>query len=255
MTPLAYVVDDEPLAVARMTRLLDEVGRVTLVGAATTPRDAQAFLRAHRVDLLFLDISMPVMNGFELLAELDVAPWVVFTTAHDEFVLRAFEVKALDYLLKPIAVDQLQRALDKFERIRAERQPLVDVRAVCRDVVEMLRARPVDYAERLPSRIGGRVSFVDVQRITHLYAAEKSTYAVADGKAYSLDAPLSDLERRLDPRCFVRIHRASMVNLRWVGEAHAGVGGGMLVQLKDAARTRLIVSKSRAADVRARLGM
>src|SRR5580765_4652084 len=112
----AFVVDDEPLAVKRLTRLLTAPGRVELAGSSTDPVDALAALIGQPVDVLFLDIEMPGMNGFEMLGLLDSQPLVVFTTAYDQYALQAFEVNSIDYLLKPIEERHLARALDKIER-------------------------------------------------------------------------------------------------------------------------------------------
>jgi len=101
----AYLVDDEELAIARLRRLLDATRRVTIAGSSTDPRDALAFLRTHDVDVLFLDIQMPGLTGFELLERLDRQPLVIFTTAFDRYALNAFDANSVDYLLKPIEAD------------------------------------------------------------------------------------------------------------------------------------------------------
>src|SRR5262249_31778044 len=98
----AFVLDDEPLAVRRLSRMLEETGRVEVAGASSDPVDAVEWLSANRVDVLFLDIQMPGMDGFEALSMLDPQPLVIFTTAYDQFALKAFEVNSIDYLLKPI---------------------------------------------------------------------------------------------------------------------------------------------------------
>ena len=124
----AYLVDDERLALERLKRLLDATGRVTIVGTATDPVAALDVLRGIPVDVLFLDIQMPGLSGFELLERLDRDIAVVFTTAFDQFAIDAFGVNSVDYLLKPIEPDRLDRALDKIERFAG--QPRPDVRAV-----------------------------------------------------------------------------------------------------------------------------
>src|SRR5258708_37986280 len=126
--PRASVLDDEPLAVGRLVRLLDETRRVDIVGSETDPRAALAFLNAHPVDVLFLDIQMPGVTGFELLERLERDPFVVFTTAYDRYALNAFAVNSIDYLLKPIERERLAQALDKLERLDSRRKtPRSDV--------------------------------------------------------------------------------------------------------------------------------
>ena len=113
-----YLVDDEPLALKRLTRLLNQTGRAEIIGSTTDPAEAIKYLSKNPVDALLLDIQMPGMNGFELLAKLPGQPSVVFTTAFDEYALNAFEVNSIDYLLKPIEAAHLDRALTKLERLR-----------------------------------------------------------------------------------------------------------------------------------------
>ena len=115
----AYLVDDEPLAIARLTRLLDDTGRVEVIGSATDPEEAVEALTSAPPDVCFLDIQMPRLNGFEVLARLGVQPIVVFTTAHERYALDAFAVNSVDYLLKPVDPRHLERALGRVERLRS----------------------------------------------------------------------------------------------------------------------------------------
>jgi two-component system LytT family response regulator len=242
---VVYLVDDERLALARLSRMLEETDRVEVAGAETDPEAALAFLRDRRVDALFLDIHMPGIGGFELLDRLDDPPPVVFTTAHDEYALRAFEVFSVDYLLKPVEAAHLARALDKLS-LFAGRPP--DLRALL-DALAASR-RPA----RLASRVGDRVHFVEVDRVSHFYASDKLTYASADGKSFVVDQTIAQLEATLDPSRFVRVHRSALVNVEFVDEVHAGFAGRLTVRLKDARRTELKVARDRARAFRERLG-
>ena len=240
-----YLVDDERLALARLSRMLEESGRAEVVGAETDPEAALAFLREHRVDALFLDIQMPGMSGFELLTRLDDPPPIVFTTAFDEFALRAFEVSSVDYLLKPVEAAHLDRALDRLARFSGrapDLRALVDALAVSQ--------RPA----RLASRVGDRVLFVEVDRVSHFYAKDKLTYAATDEKAFVVDRTIAQLEQTLDPARFVRVHRSALVNLDFVDEVHAGFAGRLTVRLKDTRRTELKVARDRTRALRERLG-
>src|SRR2546421_11480275 len=118
ITLRAYLVDDEMLALKRLSRLLQATGRIELLGSTTDPATALKFLNSETVDILFLDIQMPGMNGFELLSNLTVQPMVIFTTAYDEYALRAFGVNSIDYLLKTVEPEQLDRALRQLELLR-----------------------------------------------------------------------------------------------------------------------------------------
>jgi DNA-binding LytR/AlgR family response regulator len=245
----AYIVDDEQLAVDRLTRLLQATGRVEIVGATTDPDEASLFLRATPVDVLFLDIQMPGMSGFELISSLERDVRIIFTTAFDEFALQAFSVDSIDYLLKPIEPQRLEQALDKLERFSGHPGP--DVKSLARELAAQLT--PGRRLDRIASRVGDRTTVLDVGRVTHFAARDKLTYAVVNGREHVIDLALSDLEGRLDPRRFVRIHRATIVNVSYVSELDAWIDGGVLVRLKDDAKTELSVGRDRVRALKSRL--
>jgi len=247
----AYVLDDERLAVERLTRLLNATGRVTIAGSATDPVAALEFLRATPVDVLFLDIQMPGLTGFELLEQLDRDVTVVFTTAYDRYALDAFGVNSLDYLLKPIEADRLEQALDKVERFAGQARP--DVRALARELAAQLA--PNRRLERIASRVGERTAVLDVARISHFTSKDKLTFAVVNGHEHVVDHTLTELEQQLDARRFVRIHRATIVNIGFVQELFPAVDGGVLVRLKDERNTELSVARDRVKDLKQRLGI
>ena len=248
----AYLVDDEELAIGRLTRLLNATRRVTIAGSSTDPEDALAFLRANDVDVLFLDIQMPGLTGFELLERLERQPLVIFTTAYDRYALNAFDANSVDYLLKPIEADRLDRALDKAERFTAPGAARPDVHALARELAAHLT--PGRKLERIASRVGERTTVLDVAKITHFVSKDKLTFAVVNGHEHVVDFTLGDLDTRLDPRRFARIHRATIVNIAFVQELFPAVDGGVLVRLKDA-RTELAVARDRVRDLKHQLGI
>jgi two-component system LytT family response regulator len=245
----AYLVDDERLAIQRLARLMGATGRVSVVGSAIDPLAAVEFLNANAVDVLFLDIQMPGVTGFELLDRLAQPPIVVFTTAYDAYALNAFEANAVDYLLKPVEPERLDRALDRIERLA--RQPRPDVKALARELAAQLS--PGRRLERIASRVGERTTLLDVNRISHFIARDKLTFAVMNGRDHVVDYTLAQLEERLDPRRFLRIHRGTLVNLALVQELYPAVDGGVLVRLKDDARSELSVARDRVRDLKRRL--
>ena len=250
----AYLVDDEPLAIARLTRLLDETGRVEVIGSATDPEEAVEALASAPPDVCFLDIHMPRLNGFEVLARLPAQPIVVFTTAHDQYALDAFAVNSVDYLLKPVDPGHLDRALGRVERLRSrvDLSP-PDLQGLLRTLADTLwRSRP-EYPERIASRLGERLWFIDLDRVTHFFAEDKLTFAVEGGKPYCVDYTIVQLETLLDPRHFIRIHRGTIVNASWIKEVTTLPGGGLNLRLKDAKGTDLAVSRDRARAFKARL--
>lgn len=191
MKPRVFVVDDEELAVKRLVRLLAATDRVDVAGTATDPRDAIARI-TDDIAAVFLDISMPEVDGFAVARRLPPGTLIVFTTAHDQHALRAFEVNALDYLVKPVRVEALSRALDKLARRRG--------------------------GPRLTSRIGDRTHVVELARVTHFQAEDKLTYAFAGAESYIVDDSIAALEERHAADGYFRIHRATLVRLTAIAE-------------------------------------
>lgn len=251
----AYLVDDEPLALERLRRLLERTGRVEVTGSTTEPEKAVAALAADPPDVCFLDIQMPRLNGFEVLARLPVQPIVIFTTAYDQYALKAFDVNSVAYLLKPVEPDALDRALKKVERLRGAGQLAPpDLQALLKQLTDSLRETRPQYPDRIASRLGDRLRFLDLARVTHFYAQDKLTYAVSGGKAYCVDHAIAELETKLDPKKFVRIHRSTVVNVDWIKEVASLPGGALNVRLKDGLDTDLTVARDRAREFKARAG-
>lgn len=251
----AYLVDDEPLALARLRRLLEHSERVEVTGSSTTPEEAVIALTADPPDVCFLDIQMPRLSGFDVLAKLSRQPIVIFTTAYDRYALQAFGVNSVDYLLKPVDPESLERALKKVETLRNSGQPSqADLQSLLMQLTESLRETRPAYLDRIASRLGDRIWFLDLHHVTHFYAEDKLTYAASEGKAYCVDHSIADLEKKLDPKDFVRIHRSTVVNLAWIKEVSSLPGGSLNVRLKDAKNTDLTVARDRAREFKTRAG-
>jgi two-component system LytT family response regulator len=242
--------------------LLADLDQVAIAGSATDPAKALEFLSGEEgksIDVLFLDIQMPGITGFELLSRMPQQPFVIFTTAYDEYALRAFEVNSIDYLLKPIEPEQLERAVRKLERLRPIAKPAwqqsSELPQLLRDLASSLRGERPQYPRRIASRVGERISFIDLESVTHFQALDKLTFAIAGGRQHSVDQTIADLERRLDPTRFLRIHRAVLVNLEWVQEVNSLFAGKVLLTLKDARHTQLPVARDRVRILKLRLGI
>jgi len=257
----AYLVDDEPLALERLRRLLASFEEVAIAGTASDPAQALRFLSgegAGSIDVLFLDIQMPGMTGFDLLSRLAEQPLVIFTTAYDEYALRAFEVNSIDYLLKPIEPEQLERAVRKLERLRHAKpawQESRDLPQLLHELAASLRGDRHEYPRRIASRVGERITFLDLEGITHFQAQDKLTYAMANGRQHSVDQTITELEQRLDPARFLRVHRAVLVNIDWIQEVNSRYADRVVVMLKDARHTQLPVARDRVRSLKTRLGL
>ena len=255
MAVKAFLVDDEPLALRRLRRLLEDTGRVAIAGEASDPAQAVAEIDRVQPDVLFLDIEMPALSGFDLLERLaPPQPLVVFVTAYDRYALDAFKVHSVDYLLKPVEQAELDRALHKLSRVLGGGGTRSDLAALAAQMRALLAERPREYLARVASRVGERVEFVDVASVSHFYARDKLTFAVTAAKEYALDVSIADLEQKLSPAQWIRIHRSTLLNIDAVKELYSWFGGTLRVRLKDA-RTELQVARDRSAEVRKRLGL
>lgn len=242
----AYLVDDEPLALERLKLLLEQTGKVEILGYTTQPKEALAFMTQNPTELCFLDIQMPELSGFEVLERLPKQPIVIFTTAFSQYALQAFEVNSVGYLLKPIEQEALDRALEKIETLTAP----PDLRKVLKHIEESMHGSHPAYAERIASRLGGRIMFLNLAEVPYFYAEDKLTYAVCNGKSYSIDYSITDLARKLDPHRFFRIHRSTLVNLNWLSEVSSLPGGSLALRLKGEKAANLTVSRDRAQEFR-----
>jgi two-component system LytT family response regulator len=247
-----YLVDDEALALKRLTRMLEITGRVEIAGSATDPEAALAEIARTPIDLVFLDISMPTLDGFAVCERLPANVMVVFTTAHDEHALRAFETNAIDYLLKPVREDALARALDKLDRLRAL-PPAAAQNELAAAMAQIFAARPT-VPERIASRLGDRIHLIDLDRISHFHAEDKLTYATTADKDYVVESTISELEVRYARAGFFRIHRATLVRLSMIAELST-TADGTRVRLDDGKRTELAVARERVKALKERLGL
>ena len=217
MTIKVLIVDDEPLARQRLQRLLRGEADLTLLPPCADGRSALAAVREHRPDLLFLDVQMPEMSGFDVLAELGAAhmPAVIFVTAYDKFALRAFEAQALDYLLKPFGVERARAALERARTFLAGGTR----RGFEKQLAGLLRATSNERGT--PSILvkkRGRVLVLRPDEIDHVEAFGDYVRLYVGKEVHLLRATLGEMERRLGPAGFVRIHRSRLVNWQRVRE-------------------------------------
>lgn len=251
----AWVLDDEPLAVRRLARLLEESGRVKMAGSSSDPEETLRLLPHARVEALFLDIEMPGMNGFEFLERLGESmerkPAIVFSTAYAHYAVKAFEVDGAAYLLKPISPEALAHALDRVEKHSVD---AAQYETMLRALRTAMAGSRHDYPARVASKLGDRVQFIDLDRITHFFAAGKLTWAATPGKNHVIDDSIVQLEAKLDPAKFHRIHRGCLVNLARVDEVVSWFGGKMVARLNDPARTELPIARDRVRSLKQKLG-
>jgi two-component system LytT family response regulator len=244
------LADDEPLGRLALRQLIARHADLALAGEACDGRDAVALVEDTEPDVLLLDVQMPELDGFGVVAalgaSLGAAPPTIFVTAHDSFAVQAFEAHALDYLLKPVAEPRFDAALDRLRRELADHRASELGRRIAALAGYAASAAPAPPPapprERLVARLGDRSTVIAVADIDWIEAQDYCAAVHVGGAVHVLRHSLSALESELDPTRFVRVHRGAMVNLTRIRELHHG-GGELVVVLQDG--TRLPVSRRR----------
>ena len=233
----ALVVDDEPLARSNLTVLLREDPEIDLVGECGSGLEALSAIRSQKPDLVFLDVQMPEVDGFDVLELLgaDLPRALVFVTAYDQYALRAFEAGALDYLLKPFDNARFERTL---QRVKERFAQAPDFRR---------------WAERIAVKSAGQVLFLKVSEIDWIEAADYYACLHVGTKAHLVRRSMADLEADLDPEVFCRIHRSAIVNLARVRGLELDEDGDYTVRLESGAGPRL--SRRYRKELQSRMGM
>jgi two-component system LytT family response regulator len=232
----AMIVDDEPLARERIRQLLDDEHDITIVAECSNGLEAIALLERRRVDLMFLDVQMPELDGFGVLEALDLhnTPAVIFVTAYDKFALRAFEVHGLDYLLKPIDRSRFAQSL-----LRARKENLhpreMKMNKHLLALLDDLRVQH-RFLERLVIKTRRRVFFVLVSEINYVITQGNYLKIIVHGKSHLLRSTMSRLESKLDPKQFIRIHRSTLVNVGQLQELQPYRKDEVLAIMKDGKR-------------------
>jgi two-component system, LytTR family, response regulator len=235
----ALLVDDERLARQELRRLLAAHADVTIVGEAVNAEEAVARLAGQTIDLVFLDIQMPGGSGFDVLERLDRVPLVVFTTAFDEYAVRAFEVNAFDYLLKPVRPERLASMLEKARAMLAARGARPE--------------RPRSSAERVFLRDGERCWIVQWAEIVLFEVEGNYARAYFGSNRPLIRVSLNALETRLDPAMFFRASRQHIVNLRFIESVETTPDDTYVIHLKN--KTHVPVSRRQSRQLRENLGL
>ncbi|HET9624355.1 MAG TPA: LytTR family DNA-binding domain-containing protein [Kofleriaceae bacterium] len=248
------LADDEPLGRLALRQLLARHADLRIVGEACDGRQAVALVRQAAPDLLLLDIQMPELDGFAVIAEIGAErrapPPTIFVTAHDSFAVRAFEAHALDYLMKPVAEARFDAALARVRRAIADHQAGELARRMA-DLITGVGARQAAPRERLVARLGDRSTVIAVADIDWIEAQDYCAAVHAGGAIHVVRQSLSALETELDPARFVRIHRGALVNVARIRELHHG-GGELTAVLHTG--DRLPVSRRRRDALEKLLG-
>lgn len=239
----AIIIDDERLARNELRRLLEPFKDIEIIDEAVNADEAIEKIKEHDPDLIFLDIQMPGKTGFEMLEDLDKAPRVIFTTAYDEYALKAFEYNALDYLLKPIEPQRLEEAIKKVSREKQEDT----------QIEENLRGKMLSADDQVFVKDGDKCWFVKLEEV-RLFESEGNYVRLffKENKPLILKT-LNYLDERLDKRTFFRANRKHIINLHWIENIEPWLNGGLLVKMKDGKKVE--VSRRQSIKFKERLSL
>ena len=247
MNMRALIVDDESLARAALSRLLKRDNGITIVGECADGESAVRSIRQIKPDVVFLDVQMPEMDGFQVIECVGVEqmPATIFVTAFEKYAMRAFDASAVDYLLKPFLADRLSRAL---ARARDRWQNRQDKDSAKRLFALLSNRYQSDYIRRLAVACGGRIVFVAVEEIDWIGAEDNYAILHVGRRVYEVRETLQALMEKLDPGEFIRIHRSTIVNVRRIREVQPWFQGSHIIVLQSGAELRMSRYQKQAVD-------
>lgn len=238
----ALIVDDEPLARSIIRKLLDEIVDVEIIGEASNGLEAVAMLDKHNPDLVFLDVQMPEMDGFAVLEaiEPEKMPAVIFVTAFDQYALRAFDAHAVDYLLKPFDDERFTRAVTRA-KVQINAKTSGDAEQTGQQLLDLLKIINAknSFLERFVVKNVGRVLLVKASDVDWIEAQDNYVSLHVGKTAHLIRETMQNLETRLDPNRFARIHRSTIVNIDSIKELQFDFNGDQTVLLKDGQKLTL----------------
>ena len=229
------IVDDERPARNRLRRLLETMEEIEIAGEANTGLLALEMIEREKPDLVFLDVQMPAPNGFEVVRELrgPTVPMVIFATSYDHYALQAFEVSAVDYLLKPVEQERLEKAVAKARQSLEARQGPKHALANLERLAAALSQAPRAYLERVVGRRGTRLHVLPLRQVHGFVAEDELVFALIGDGRMLVNYTLRDLEAKLDPEKFARVHKQTIVNLASIAEIEPLASGGAMARLQS----------------------
>jgi len=241
------IADDEQPARDRLKKLLAEYeGRIEIIGEAQNGIECREMIDNMKPDLVFLDMQMPGLNGFEVLQQTSHSPIVIFCTAYDEYALKAFETNSIDYIVKPIKAERIQKSIEKLDSLI--RKP--DKQEMLRLIDSYISQSPPKEITSMPVKVGDRMLFVKIEDIIYFSAEEKYvTIHTKDSKTYLSDLTLKNLEDKLDSK-FLRVHRSLLVNVNRIKEIDKHFGSRYILKMDDSGQTKLVTGRNYCEQVR-----
>ncbi len=238
------IIEDEELARQRLIRLLSPFTFIEIIAQASNGLEGLKLVEQHQPGLIFLDVEMPVMNGFEMLSKIKKQPKVIFTTAYDQYAIKAFEENSLDYLLKPIEKERLKKSMEKLQETH---QPM---ELPLQQLLDQLK--PKKEMKTLTVKIGDKILLVQLNHIVAIEAEDKYVFLhTEDGNKHLTDFTLSKLEERL-PGDFCRIHRSIIINTEKIKEIRKSFNGALVFMMNNRSQSKFTSSRSNSESLRER---
>jgi len=247
------IIEDEPFAQQELKRLLDGLNKdIEILDMIDTVEDAVDWLETRKIpDLIFLDIQLADGISFEIFRKVEVDAPVIFTTAYDEFAVRAFQLNSIDYLLKPIKQDDLVRALNKLDSIKSKYSAKDDagIKLSQQQLESLLGSAQREFKSRFVAKVGDQIKHIPVGEIAYFYAEDNVVFIMtSDNKRYIIDYSIEEIDKLLDPKVFHRLNRAFVANINAIDKVYKYLNSRLKIELKPTIDKEVLVSRAKVAD-------
>jgi DNA-binding LytR/AlgR family response regulator len=246
----SLITDDERLARERLKEFLSNELDIEIIGEAKNGLEAVELIKKLKPDLIFLDIQMPGINGFEVLNKLDEIPLVIFVTAYDEYAIKAFEVNAIDYLLKPFSKIRFSKAIEKVKEYYKNKLEFNDK---IKELLKIVNTEQKKYLEKVPVKDREKIKLIDAKEIIWIDVKNKIVSLHTETGRLFVDFTMEEFQEKLNPEIFFRAHRQSIVNLNYISELQSWFAGKYKMILKDKNKTELTLSRSQVKKLKKKL--
>ena len=246
----AIIVEDEQPALSRLKDLLSDYDDIQIIDECMSGERAVTSIDGNQPDLVFLDIQLPDFSGLDLLKLIHHTPLIIFVTAFHEYAYQAFELKAIDYLVKPFSKERLNSAMD---RVRDKLSSGLNNVQLISDMLSNWQEKS-NYLKRLPSKIGDKIYIMTDDEILYIISEHKMVHAITESSKFLINYTMDELQNRLDPEKYFRIHRSTIVNLNYVALIETWFAGGYRLTIKNKEKTELLISRSAGKKLRQKLG-
>jgi two-component system response regulator LytT len=245
-----FIVEDEPHAQAELKRMLKKAApEAEILGCADGIESAVAFLQTHKPDLIFMDIQLSDGQSFDIFSSVEVKCPVVFTTAYDAYTMQAFKSNGIDYLMKPIEPEAIQKALEKFRMLQAGNESMPRIELDSEKLRSLLSPGGAGFKTRFMTNIGDRIKFLTEDEIAYFQADDEVVYMISrEKKKFIINYTLENLESQLDPAKFFRINRRYIAHIESIGDIHKYFNSRLKLNLSPPPEEEILVSRARVQD-------